>query len=167
VFGKVNFISAYDGTRAWTIAPWNGVAIPQLMTFDEIDDIKSKDGVNSTIYNCQQNQDEIIYTGLAKIDSATFHLLKINSVENPYTEYYLNTDDYLPYKSLRYSRDDITQIVEEVKYNNYSKQSFGDQQDITIPITLEITRNDSKVELIITEVILGFGAPNSFFTKPD
>jgi len=162
-----NYISAYDGNRAWTIAPWTGVAIPQLMTFSEIDDIKSKDGVNATIYNSQQNNDEIIYAGLTKTDSATFYLLKISSVENPYTEYYLNVDNYLVYKSLRYSRDDTTQIVEEIKYSNYSKQSFGDQEDITIPMTLEIIRNDSKVELIITEVILGFGTPNSFFTKPD
>lgn len=160
-------MSAYDGKRAWTIAPWTGVAIPQLMTFDEIDDIKSKEGVNSAIYNCQQNQDQIIYAGQAKADSSTFHLLKISSVENPYTEFYLHTDSYLIYKSIRYRRDDITQIVEEVKYSNYSKQSIGDQEDVTIPMTLEITRTDSKVELIITEVILGFGAPNSFFTKPE
>lgn len=162
-----NYISAFDGVRAWTIAPWTGVTIPQLMTFDETDDIRAIDGINSPLFDFQQNLDDIDLKGQVKIDDDSYHILRVNSIEKPVMDYYLNTKNNMLYKSMRYSRANDTLLVEEVRYSNFSKHNIPDQGDINIPMTLEIFKENSKVELIITEVILGFGAPNSFFTKPE
>lgn len=162
-----NYISAFDGIRAWTIAPWTGVSIPQLMTFIETDDIKSKDGIDSPLYVSQQKGDEIVYSGKVLIDDVSFHLLKINSIENPSMEYYLYTDSYLIFKSLRYDREENPKVIEEVIYQDYELQEIPGVGEFQQSMRLEVMDENEKVDLIIEEIIIGFGAPNSFFTKPN
>ena len=161
-----NYISAYDGVRAWTIAPWTGVSIPQLMTMKEIDDIKSVDGIDSPLLKFQQNGDDMVYSKVTMEDSATYHLLRVSSFEYPVMEYYLD-ETYLIYKSLRYDRSNATKVVEEKLYKNYKAHNISGKGDIQMAMVLEVINNEVKTEQVIEEVILGFGAPNSFFTKPD
>lgn len=167
IWEEQNYIKAYDGMRAWTKAPWTGVSIAQLMTLNESDDIKSFDGINSPIYDCQQNKDEIQYQGLVTIKGDSNHKLRVRSIENPTIEYFLNADTYLLSRSIRYSRKNDSLVVEEVNYDKYTKYSIPGQGNINLPMSLEVQRLNSKIELIIMEVILGFGAPNSYFTKPE
>lgn len=156
------YVKAYDGQRAWTIAPWTGTSIPQLMTEKERDDIVNIDGIDSPLYDTGAQGYTLSQIEDRLVGGRSYYCIRVEAPGESTRDFLLNKENYLIYKLIRYHRENPSAVAEEVFYKDYR-----DNGGLVLPMGFEIRRGQQSVELVVKEIILGYGAPSSLFRKPD
>ena len=105
-----NYIKAFDGIRGWTIAPWTGVSIPQLMTEGEIEEIRNIERIDSPIFESLNEGHQMSLIEDKMINGERFYCVRVVASHRPVVDYLINKNDYLLYKSLRYNINNIQEL---------------------------------------------------------
>ncbi|MBV6645946.1 MAG: hypothetical protein KI790_10880 [Cyclobacteriaceae bacterium] len=160
VFGhwqKKRFVTAYDGQRAWTIAPWTGYEKSQLMTRTEEIVVKSIFDFGSPIVDSP----ELEYKGKIHIDEVHCYWFTETKFNQEW-EYFVEVRNHLLYKvSLKeYYGQDVLNMSKT--FDLY--RDFG---GVILPSVVEIRSNESEAEFTFDEVILGLGMPSTSFQRPN
>lgn len=156
------YVKAFDGIRAWTIAPWTGTSIPQLMTEVEKAEIVSVDRIDSPLFIAWKAGDSIELIGDIPLGGEVFYAIQISKPGRPVMKYLLHKTQYLIHKSLRYDIQNASKLVEEVFYKRYSHEGA-----IVVPMEYEVRRKGISIDLVVKEMVVGYGAPSSLFKKPE
>lgn len=155
------YVKAFDGTRAWTIAPWTGVHTSQLMTDRERNIFLIDVGIGSPLYDYGLgNTFELL--GSERADDANHYVIRASMTSGFYVDYLVNKKDYLIHLARVYEEEDVDKVAYEVIYKNY--KNLG---GVSIPFGFEKRMERRVTSIVIDDIVFGQGAPNSLFNKPE
>jgi len=155
------YVKAFDGTRAWTIAPWTGVHTSQLMTDRERNIFLIDVGIGSPLYDYGLgNTFELL--GSERADDANHYVIRASMTSGFYVDYLVDKKDYLIHLARVYEEEDVDKVAYEVIYKNY--KNLG---GVSIPFGFEKRMERRVTSIVIDDIVFGQGAPNSIFNKPE
>ena len=157
------YIDAFDGTRAWTISPWTGVHSAQLMTTREREHLFLNLPMGSPLSRTTKTDRAFSLIGLKNIAGDKHHVVRCTFASGYFADFFIDAKTYLIFKRTTYFNDDVTQIESELYFKKYKKLGA-----FTLPFGYEnrSSRNDSY-DIIIDDIVIGYGAPQSLFNKPE
>jgi outer membrane lipoprotein-sorting protein len=91
-------IQAYDGHQGWQVAPMK--KDPELLTGDDLDDLKNDDGIDGPLVNYKEKGYRIELIGKEKTEGADTYNLKLTYKEGKVSNYYIDTGTFLEVKSV-------------------------------------------------------------------
>lgn len=156
------YVNAFDGTRAWTIAPWTGVHIAQWMTDRERDLLLMNIGLGSPLYNYDGINNQLTLIGNETIQGDGHYVIRSTMPSGFFVDYLMDKKDHLIHLARIYSADDSEKVEKEVIFKNY--KSLG---SFTIPFGFENRIGRSGTDVIVDNIVFGQGAPSSLFKKPE
>lgn len=155
------YVKAFDGTRAWTIAPWTGVHSAQLMTDRERDLFLLDAGIGSPLYDYGLDN-TLNLIGSERADDANHYVIRSTMPSGFFVDYLVDKKDYLIHLARVYDEEGLGKIAFEIIFKNY--KNLG---GVSIPFGFE-KRSDRRVtSIVIDDIVFGQGAPNSIFYKPE
>jgi len=157
-----NYISAYDGIRAWTIAPWTGVSIPQLMTEMEKEELMLDAHIDSPLLFEEGYDKKLDLIGEVSLVNDEFHVVRMTLPSEKWVDFFINKKTKLIHKYVRYYSNNVERIEKEVFFKDYTLQG-----GVNMPMAYEHRYDTMLVDVWVEEVVFGFGVPNSFFSKPE
>jgi hypothetical protein len=155
------YINAFDGKRAWTIAPWTGVYKAQLMTEKEMQSLLLQSAFGSPLDLPKEGDNSLKLIGLETIQGDTYHVVRYSFLSGYFVDYLLNKETNLIYLIRTYTEKDAQIVASEVIFKNYK-----DLGGFKIPFGYEKRNGRSGSDIIIDDIILGYGVANSFFNMP-
>lgn len=155
------YVKAFDGARAWTIAPWTGVHAAQLMTDRERDLFLIDVGIGSPLYNYGLGN-TLELTGSERADDANHYVIRCTTNTGFYVDYLVNKNDYMIHLARVYEEDQAGKVAYEVIYKNY--KNLG---GVSIPFGFEKRIERRVTSIVIDDIVFGQGAPNNIFSKPE
>lgn len=162
IYEGEKFINAYDGNEYWRIAPWLDNTGPQEMTPTEISKLSNCLDIDSPLYLAKIDSLEMHYLGEQISDDEPYHVIRVHSAETRFTDYFIDRASFQIFKTIERDRGNERYIYEEVFFKNYRPQA-----DINIAMEYEIRGRNGTTNVVVTELVLGLGIPNSFFKKPE
>lgn len=155
------YVNAYDGKQAWTIAPWTGVHIPQLMTDRERDLLLMNVGIGSPLYNYTGLNNELKLIGTESIQGDGHYVIRSTMPSGFFVDYLIDKKDNLIHLARIYREDNPEKVEKEVIFKNYKNLGA-----FSMPFGYENRIGRSGSDVIIDDIVFGQGAPSSLFTKP-
>lgn len=155
------YVKAFDGTRAWTIAPWTGVHTSQLMTDRERNIFLIDVGIGSPLYDYGLG-DTFELLGSERADDANHYVIRASVTSGFYVDYLVDKKDYLIHLARVYEEEDVDKVAYEIIYKNY--KNLG---GVSIPFGFEKRMERRVTSIVIDDIVFGQGAPNSIFNKPE
>ncbi|MEO9805071.1 MAG: hypothetical protein ABJF04_17570 [Reichenbachiella sp.] len=156
------FINAYDGEKAWTIAPWTGVHIAQWMTDRERDLLVMSVGIGSPLFDYKGLGNKLELIGSESIQGDNHYVIRSTMPSGFYVDYLLDKKDHLIHLARIYREDDVNKVEKEIIFKNY--KNLG---GFSIPFGFENRIGRSGSDVIVDNIVFGQGAPSSIFVKPD
>ena len=86
---------AYDGTRAWSTAPWTGTAKAQPMPEDRARDLKSRADFDGILVDWKTKGHLVEYSGIDTVDNLQVYHLKVTKSDGSVENLFVGTRDYL------------------------------------------------------------------------
>lgn len=156
------YISAYDGKQAWTIAPWTGVHIAQLMTDRERDLLLMNVGIGSPLYAYTGIDNKLDLIGTESILGDSHYVIRSISPSGFKVDYLIDKKDNLVHLARVYSEDNPDNVEKEVIFKNYKNLGA-----FSMPFGFENRIGGRPTsDIIVDDIVFGQGAPSSLFTKP-
>ncbi|WP_422360494.1 hypothetical protein [Reichenbachiella sp.] len=155
------YVKAFDGTRAWTIAPWTGVHTAQLMTDRERNLFLVDVGIGSPLYDYGLGN-VLNLIGSERADDANHYVIRSTTNSGFYVDYLIDKKSYMIHLVRIYEEDQIDKVAYEVIYKNY--KNLG---GVSIPFGFEKRIDRSVTSIVIDDIVFGQGASNSIFNKPE
>lgn len=152
---KKRFALAYDGTEAWTIAPWHGTGSPQLMSPEEEISIKHVMEFGSPL----KAQSKVDYRGEI-VDNGVDCYWFIERNEQFEIEYFINRKTYVMHKLNKRERYNNSILLMSKQYQSY--RDFG---GILFPSSITIKTASEEFIYSFDEIIIGEGINSSIFQK--
>ncbi|MEQ9285576.1 MAG: hypothetical protein RIG77_01630 [Cyclobacteriaceae bacterium] len=156
------FVNVFDGQGYWRIAPWLGNNDPQEMTPTEISKLSGYPGIDSPLYLAKMDSLEMEYIGEQISDDEPYHVIRINSAETRFTDYFIDPASFQIFKTVERDQGNEKYIYQEVFFKSYRPQA-----GINMAMEYEIRGRKGTTNIVLTELVLGHGVPNSFFKKPE
>ncbi|SMD35933.1 hypothetical protein SAMN04488029_2615 [Reichenbachiella faecimaris] len=161
IYNEQTFVNAFDGKTAWTIAPWTGVQVAQLMTERERDLFLMNAGIGSPLYDHGLGHVlEII--GSERADDANHYVIRSTMPSGFFVDYLVDKKDHLIHLARIYEEDEPEKVEREVIFKNY--KNLG---GVSIPFAFENRTGRSIYDIVVDDIVFGQGAPNSIFEKPE
>lgn len=151
------FAQSFDGVSGWTLAPWTGATIPQLMLPKEQRILREIFDFGSPI----PRDVALEYRGEGNAFGVPCHRVaaQIGGIEY---EYFIDEEDfYLRRMDRRELIGDHT-IVLTKRYDQYRK--FG---GVVIPTLVIIQTEDLEKEFVFDDIVIGNGISNHVFRRPE
>jgi len=155
------YVNAYDGKNAWTIAPWTGVHIPQLMTERERNLFLINAGIGSPLYDHGLGN-VLELMGSERADDANHYVIRSTMPSGFYVDYLVDKKEHLIHLVRIYQDEEPGKIEKEVIFKNYKNLGGA-----SVPFGFENRKGRSISDVVVDDIIFGQGAPNSFFNKPE
>lgn len=157
-----SYTSACDGNRAWTIAPWTGTSMPQLMTEREKEELMLNAHIDSPLLFQEGYDKSLQVVTDNQVLEAGFITIRMIQPSGKWVDFYLSEETYLINKYVEYENNDVTNIEKEVFFKQYKTQA-----GITMPMAYEHRMKNSMLDVWVTDIMIGFGAQSNFFKKPE
>ncbi|MEQ6121388.1 hypothetical protein [Reichenbachiella sp. MALMAid0571] len=151
------FIYSFDGAEYWCITNTG----QQEMTPSEISKLVNSPNIDSPLYIAQKDSLEMVYIGEQTSDEELYLVIQVNTMESRLTYYYINPVSFQVFKTIEKDKGNERYVYQEAFFKNYKPLS-----GINIPMEYEIRSKGKTTNVIINEIVLGLGIPNSFFKKP-
>ena len=151
------YAASFDGASGWTIAPWTGVKVAQLMLPKEQRMMQAIFDFGSPIPReaAMEYRGEMEVYGIPCYRVAT----KIGAVEY---EYFIDQEDYyLRRLDRRELAGEDTHVLTK-SFDQYRKFS-----GIVIPTLIVIQTEDLEKEYVFDDVVVGNGISNLIFRRPE
>lgn len=155
------YVNAYNGVHAWTIAPWTGVHIAQLMTDRERDLLLMSVGIGSPLYDYKGLGNKLELIGTESIQGDNHYVIRSTMPSGFYVDYLLDKKDHMIHLARIFKEDDPKKVEKEVIFKNY--KNLG---GISVPFGFENRIGRSGSDVIVENIVFGQGAPSSVFEKP-
>ncbi|UXX80083.1 hypothetical protein N7E81_03050 [Reichenbachiella carrageenanivorans] len=162
VWKEQRYVSAYDGVRAWTIAPWTGVQVAQLMTEREKALLLLDVGLGSPLYNYAGLDQELTLIGSEYAQDKSHYVIRVTRPSGFYVDYLLNKKTYMVHLVRIYKEDNVEEVEKEVIFKNYKKLGA-----FSMPFEFENRIDRSATHVIVDDIVFGQGAPSSLFKMPE
>jgi len=88
-------VQAFDGQKAWMIAPWTGNSTPQPMPEARQKDMKNRADFDGAIFNWQAKGHSAELTGQEKMDSLTVYKIKLTRNDGGIEYYFINSKSFM------------------------------------------------------------------------
>ncbi|WP_420582632.1 hypothetical protein [Reichenbachiella sp.] len=155
------YVKAFDGVRAWTIAPWTGVHTAQLMTDRERDLFVMDVGVGSPLYDYGLGN-TLQLIGSERADDANHYVIRSTMPSGFYVDYLVDKKNEQIHLARVYKEEEPDAVAYEIIYKNY--KNLG---GVSIPFGFEKRIERRVTSIVIDDIVFGQGAPNSIFNKPE
>jgi hypothetical protein len=96
----MTMVQAYDGHNGWKIVPFTGKKDPELMTNDEMKNIKEQADIDGPLMDYKAKGSTVVLVGKEKIDGADAYHLKVTLKDGSVREMYLDAGTFLVSKIL-------------------------------------------------------------------
>lgn len=154
------YVKAFDGKRAWTVAPWTGVPGAQLMTDRERNLFLLNAGIGSPLSDYGLGN-ELKLMGSERSNDANHYVIRSTMPSGFYVDYLVDKKSHLVHM-VRIYEEGSTQVEKEVIFKNY--KNLG---GVSIPFGFENRRERTITDIVIDDIVFGQGAPNSLFERPN
>ena len=84
------YISAFDGVRAWTIAPWTGVSIPQLMTEMEKEELMLNAHIDSPLLFEDDYDKQLDLIRGVILGEDEYHVVRMTLPSGKWVDFFIN-----------------------------------------------------------------------------
>jgi len=155
------FIYSFDGVAYWCITPWVGTTEPQEMSPTEISKLANSPNIDSPLFIAQNDSLEMVYIGEQTSDEEQYWVIRVNNAEDRITDYFINPATFQIFKTIEKDKGNERYVYQEVFFKNYKLLS-----GINMPMEYELRVKGKTTNIIVNEIVLGLGIPNSFFKKP-
>lgn len=157
------YVDGFDGQRAWTISPWTGIHSAQLMTDHEQENLLLQLPMGSPLSKSTKMERVYALIGYKNIAGDGHHIVRCTLPSGYFADYFIDAKTYLIFKRITYFNHNENQIDSELYFKKY--KTLG---EFTLPFGYEnrSSRNDSY-DIIIDDIVVGYGAPQSTFNKPE
>lgn len=156
------YVQAYDGQRAWTIAPWTGVQVPQLMTEREKAILLLSAGMGSPLYDYDGLAHELQLMGSEWAQDEPQYVIRATMPSGFFVDYLLNKKTYMIHLVRIYKEENTEEVEKEVIFKNYKNLGA-----FSMPFEFENRIERSATHLIVDDIVFGQGAPSSLFKMPE
>lgn len=153
-----SYVEAFDGTLAWTLAPWTKKEGAQRMSDVEELVIRSVFNLGSPLYPVREHLE---FTGLMDMEGVLYNTFTLS--EGSYKKiFYLDRDNHrLYYEQIENQfgsqKESVLKVIDKYK-------TFG---PMLVPTSVIFEGLDLDREFVFDEVYLGTGANDSIFEYPE
>jgi len=155
------YIYSFDGAVYWCITPWAGSTESQDMSPTEVSKLQNSPNIDSPLLIAQKDSLEMVYIGEQTSDEEPYLVIRVTNAEDRIIDYYINPTSFQIFKTIEKDKGNERYVYQEVFFKNY-KLING----INMPMEYELRVKGKITNVIINEIVLGLGIPNSFFKKP-
>tara|TARA_R110000868_G_scaffold268443_1_gene527628 strand:- start:1608 stop:2333 length:726 start_codon:yes stop_codon:yes gene_type:complete len=155
------FIYSFDGVAYWSITPWVGTTEPQEMSPTEVSKLVNSPNIDSPLFIAQKDSLEMSYTGKQTSDEEPYLVIRVGNAEDRITDYFIDPATFQILKTIEKDKGNERYVYQEVFFKNYKPLS-----GINMPMEYELRIKGKTTNIIVNEIVLGLGIPNSFFKKP-
>ena len=162
-FQGMKIISAFDGTKGWSINPMMGSSDPQPMTEEQIDRMKMEADYDGMFYNYAEKGYTVEFTGTEAIDDIQTYLLKLTRPNGDILTSYIDAENYVILKIKSKMKVQGVDTEAETLFSNYK---YID--NILIPFAIETKMNGQTVmQMVFDEISYDIDMPDSLFQMPE
>ena len=157
-------ISAFDGTTAWQINPWQGKKDPEKMPAEGIKSMKEMADFEGQLVNYKQKELTVELMGKEDMEGSEVYKIKVTDKDNDVTYYFLDTQSYLILKQSSKRKIKEKEIEQEAFYGNY--QPFG---GVMMAMSMEIKTKgeDQSQKGTMKTVEINPAVDDSIFVMPE
>lgn len=114
-------VTAYDGSEAWTINPFQGRRDPERMSAEDAKGLQVEADIDGPLVNWKEKGHMVEYLGTEDVDGTEAHKLKV-SLKNGDVQYrYLDPDYFLEILVVSQSKRRGVETEMETELGNYEK----------------------------------------------
>ncbi|RED98974.1 hypothetical protein [Marinoscillum furvescens] len=158
VYENKRFAQAYDGTVAWSIAPWKKQYQVETATASEELILRNSYTPGSPLYPYREH---LQFEGLRDMEGVLYYAFTM--AEEAYLKtYFIDTENYrLYYEQIqtRFGSQNLSMLKVIDKYKSYG--------GMLIPTAVRFEADQLEWELVFDEVLLGVGANDKLFARPE
>jgi len=111
-------VQAYDGQKAWMIAPWTGNSAPQVMPEARAKDMKNRADFDGALFNYQTKGHKAELIGQETTDSIPVYKIKFTKNDGGIEYYLINAKDFLMHKRISFRVANGQEIEMETFYKD-------------------------------------------------
>lgn len=156
------YIYSFDGAVYWCITPWTETTEPKEMNPTEVTKLVNSPNIDSPLFIAQHDSLKMVFTGEQTSDEEPYLVIRVNSAEDRITDYFIDPVTFQIFKTIEKDKGNERYVYQEVYFKNYNLLS-----GINLPMEYELRVKGKTTNIIINEIVLGLGIPNSFFKKPE
>ena len=153
---------AYDGEKAWMIAPWTGSAEPIDLTGPDARQAKEMGDIDSPLWNWKEKGHNLEYIGSEDMEGSEVHILKLTKEEGDIIDFYIDADNHVILKT-------VTKIIVNDSENEVETvlSNYQEVDGIIQPFTIVSSMGGQVMNNItIEEVLYDMEVDDAIFSKP-
>jgi outer membrane lipoprotein-sorting protein len=155
-------IQAFDGEKAWFVAPWTGSTDPIEITGPQMKTIKQQANMDGMLYNYEKNEIATELIGKEDMEGTEVYKIKQTDKEGDIYYHFIDAETYVLLKTSSKIKMGESEIESETFYSNY-KEFEG----MVMPYNMESKTNGQTMSQInIVEVELNPEIDPTIFVMP-
>ncbi len=112
-------VSAYDGTQAWQIQPFQGRVDPEKLAADDAKDLRLNADIDGPLVDFKAKGHRVESLGTEDVDGTEAHKLKITLKDGDIRYVYLDPDYFLEIRVLDQTKVRGVEVEQETDLGNY------------------------------------------------
>lgn len=126
-------ITAYDGTQAWTVQPFQGRKDPEKLAADQAKNLAQMADIDGPLVDWRNKRHKVEYLGTEDVDGTPAHKLKVSLADGDTQFIYLDPDHFL---EIRTSTVSIARGVESEQESDIG--NYEQVDGVFVPFSIEM-----------------------------
>ena len=162
-FQGMKIMSAFDGTKGWSINPMTGSTDPQPMTEEQIDRMKIQADYDGLFYNYKEKGYTVEFTGKENVDDIETYVLKLTRPNGDIITSYIDAENYVLLKMKSKMKVQGVDTEAETIFSNYKYVN-----EILSAFSIETKMNgQTLMQMTFDEISYDVDVPDSMFEMPE
>lgn len=125
-------VTAYDGTTAWQIQPFQGRKDPEKLSADQAKNLAQQADIDGPLVDWKAKGHKVEYLGTEDVDGTAAHKLKVSLKDGDTQYYYLDPDYFLEIRVTTLSKVRGVEFEQETDVGNYEQVN-----GVYVPFSME------------------------------
>lgn len=162
-FQGTRMIMAYDGQRAWMVAPFTGSSDPIDLTGPDMNQIKDMGDIDTPLWDWKEKGHQLEYLGTEDMEGTEVHVLKLTKGDGNSISFYIDAENFVVLKTRTTTFVNGSAMEIDTYMSNYQEVN-----GIIQPFTLESRIGGQTMSSItIDEFIYDETVDDAIFSKPE
>ncbi len=159
----MDIISSYDGEQGWMINPMTGTSDPIELSGEQLKSLKERGDIDGKLYKWEEKGHKLEYTGTDEMEGTEVYVLEMETNNDEWTTFYIDTDSYLILKQVNKM---IVQGAEQEMETFLSNYKETDGMVFSHSLTVKSGGN-TIMSLTFDEIIFNPDIDETFFKMPE
>ena len=151
-------VTCFDGNNYWGKVPWHVSDSQYELSSTEKAKLDNAITTDSPLFLSRKDSLKMAYFGEVLSDEIPYHVIRVSISEDRYLDYFIDLDTFQILKTIERDQGNTSYVYAETFFKGYRPQ-LG----MNFPMEYEIRGRENTRHILIENVTLGHGIPNSVF----